>query len=306
MIRKLNRHLTWLEAFVASVETGSLEGAAQHLGVARSVVSEHLKALEQALTDGHPLLDRSPGRKMRLTARGERLYAAAQGPLHELDIGRLRDQAALEAHLRLGLNPTLSRLLLPELARSAAANGVKLEASFGGAHELVRQTQMRQLDLALGFTPLPQHEGVRTLSLLSLPFCVIAPAKSVFAKAHAKAKRLRVTDLEGHRFVDWLRDDPYGGANRARFEDAGVSVVEMGRGESFLHLFDLLRAYGACCITPDLQRLRPFPDDFRVWSLKEARPHVVEVVALGPEGGWTPEAEALLAPLRERLKTNRR
>ena len=46
MTRKLPRHLTWLVAFAAAVETGSLEGAAQHLGVARSVVSEHLKALE--------------------------------------------------------------------------------------------------------------------------------------------------------------------------------------------------------------------------------------------------------------------
>ena len=306
MTRKLQRHLTWLEAFVAAVETGSLEGAAQHLGVARSVVSEHLKALEQGLSDGAPLLERGPGRKLRLTARGERLYAAAQGSLHALDLKRLRDQAGLEAHLRLGLNPTLSMLLLPEMAQAAAAHGVKLEASFGGAHELVRQVQTRQLDLALGFTPLPPHEGVRTQSLLSLPFVVLAPAKSAFAKAKAGVPGLKVADLRDQPFVDWLRDDPYGGANRARFENAGVAVREMGRAESFLHLYDLLRAYGAAAIAPDLRRMAPLPEDLRVWPLRESRAQAVEVVALGPEGGWSPEAETLLAPLRKRLKTSRR
>lgn len=306
MTRKLPRHLTWLEAFVAAVETGSLEGAAQHLAVARSVVSEHLKALEQGLSDGAPLLERGPGRKLRLTARGERLYAAAQGPLHALDLKRLKDQAGLEAHLRLGLNPTLSMMLLPELAQAAGAHGIKLEASFGGAHDLVRQVQTRQLDLALGFTPLPPHEGVRTQSLLNLPFVVLAPAKSPFAKGRAASASLKVGDLQGHPFVDWLRDDPYGGANRARFENAGIIVKEMGRAESFLHLFDLLRAYGAAAIAPDLRRLAPFPADLQAWPLKEARPQVVEVVALGPEGGWSPEAELLLTPLRKRLKANRR
>ena len=270
------------------------------------MVSEHLKALEQGLTDGAPLLERGPGRKLRLTARGERLYAAAQGSLHALDLKRLRDQAGLEAHLRLGLNPTLSMLLLPEMAQAAAAHGVKLEASFGGAHELVRQVQTRQLDLALGFTPLPPHEGVRTLSLLTLPFVVLAPAKSAFAKAKAGVPGLKVADLRDQPFVDWLRDDPYGGANRARFENAGVAVKEMGRAESFLHLYDLLRAYGAAAIAPDLRRMAPLPADLRVWPLRESRTQAVEVVALGPEGGWSPEAETLLAPLRKRLKAHRR
>ena len=61
--RKLVRHLVWLESFTAAVEAGSLEGAAEHLGVARSVVSEHLRALEDALSGGEPLLARGPGRR---------------------------------------------------------------------------------------------------------------------------------------------------------------------------------------------------------------------------------------------------
>jgi DNA-binding transcriptional LysR family regulator len=304
MPRKLPRHLIWLEAFIAAVETGSLEGAARHLGVARSVVSDHLKALENALVEGHPLLERGPGRKLRLTARGERLYEAAQGPLHQLDPKRLRDHAGLEASLRLGLNPTLSSLLLPAIAQEAAAAGIKLEASFGGAHELVRQVQTRQLDLALGFTPLPTQEGVQARSLLSLPFVVLAAPGNPLMRS--KVTVLRVADLDGQTFVDWLRDDPYGGANRARFETAGISVKEAGRAESFLHLFELLRAYRACAIAPDLGRLSPFPEDLRTWPLKESKALPVEVVALLPSGTPSPETVRVLDSLRKRIRSKRR
>src|SRR5438309_2133366 len=99
--RKLPRHLTWLEAFVAAVETGSLEAAARHLGLVRSVVSEHLRALEEAVAEGQPLLERSPGRRLSLTAQGEKLYAAAHGPLHQLELRRLNDLASPDPSLRL-------------------------------------------------------------------------------------------------------------------------------------------------------------------------------------------------------------
>ena len=42
--RKLLRHLVWLESFTAAVEAGSIEAAAEHLGVARSVVSPLMPA----------------------------------------------------------------------------------------------------------------------------------------------------------------------------------------------------------------------------------------------------------------------
>ncbi len=296
--RKLPRHLTWLEAFVASVEAGSLEGAARHLGVARSVVSEHLKALEDTVADGRPLLERGPGRGLRLTPPGGRLYEAVHGPLHQLDLKRLRDFASPEPSLRLGLNPTLSTLVLPALAHELARRGLRVEASFGGAHELVRQVQTGQLDLALGFTPLPPHRGVAARSLALLPFVVLA---SPGCRLPAR-RPLRVADLGGARFVDWLRDDPYGGANNARFAAAGVGVREVARAESFLHLFDLLRAYKACAIAPDLRRLAPFPPDLLAAPLAEAEPQAVEVVALWSERGARTEVEAWVEFLAERVR----
>ena len=299
--RKLPRHLTWLEAFAAAVETGSLEGAAQHLGVARSVVSEHLKALEESLGGGEPLLERAPGKRLRLTARGERLYEAAEGPLHQLNLRRLRDLASPEPSLRLGLNPTLSDFLLAPLAAELAAKGVKLEASFGGAFELVRQVQTHQLDLALGFTPLPPHRGVENRTLLKLPFVVLAAPDAPLPK---KA-RLQVRDLAGAPFVDWLRDDPYGGANSARFAAAGIPSREVARVESFLHLFAVLRAYKACAIAPDLRRLGGFPKDLRVTPLVEPEPQLVEIVALFPAEGASREAGLALRRLARQMAARR-
>jgi DNA-binding transcriptional LysR family regulator len=304
--RKLPRHLVWLESFAAAVESGSLESAAEHLGVARSVVSEHIRALEETLADGQPLLERGPGRRLHLTSRGEKLYVGTQTPLHQLDLKRLRDLASTEASLRLGLNPTLSNVLLAGIAGDAAQAGIKLEIRFGGAFELVRHIQTRQLDLALNFTPLPPHRGTQTESLLRMPFVVIAGPQSELVQRSASRRGVHVSDLEGHAFVDWLRDDPYGGANSARFAAHGVTVREVARVESFLHLFDLLRAFRACAIAPDVRPMRPFPEDLAVWPLREESPQAVDVVALWPTGGASAEASLILQGLRQRLETKRR
>ncbi|ATB30201.1 LysR family transcriptional regulator [Melittangium boletus] len=305
--RKLPRHLVWLESFAAAVESGSLEGAAEHLGVARSVVSEHLRALEDALADGQPLLERGPGRRIQLTARGERLYEGTQTPLHQLDLKRLRDLASAEPSLRLGLNPTLSHFLLAGIAGDVARAHIKLEVSFGSTFELVRQVQTNQLDLAVDFTPLPPHRGVEAESLLHLPFVVLSGPDNPLASRHRGRRSLHVRDLSDQLFVDWQRDDPYGAANSARFTAHAVSVREVARVQSFLLLFDMLRAYQACAIAPDLRLLRSFPEDLCVWLLREETPQAVEVVALQSSGGVSSEAaQKVLAGLRQRLASKRR
>jgi DNA-binding transcriptional LysR family regulator len=305
--RKLPRHLIWLEAFAAAVEAGSLESAAEHMGVARSVVSEHIRALEEVLGDGEPLLERGPGRRLQLTPRGQRLYEGTQTPLHQLDLKRLRDLASTEASLRLGLNHTLSIMLLDDIARDVARSHIKLEVGFGGPFELVRELQTGQRDLVIGFSPLPPHRGVDAESLLGLPFVVLAGPDSPLASRVPAAKALHVGDLRDQPFVDWLRDDPYGGANSARFTSHGVTVREVARVESFLHLFDVLRAFGqACAIAPDLRPLRPFPPELHVWPLQEEDPQLIEVVALWRAGALSAEARQVLQGLRKRLGTKRR
>ncbi|HEY0097153.1 MAG TPA: LysR family transcriptional regulator, partial [Archangium sp.] len=77
--------------------------------------------------------------------------------------------------------------------------------------------------------------------------------------------------------------------------------------QSFLLLFDLLRAYHACAIAPDLRLLRSFPEDLCVWLLREEEPQAVEVVALRSSGGSSSEtAQLVLDGLRQRLASKRR
>jgi hypothetical protein len=79
----------------------------------------------------------------------------------------------------------------------------------------------------------------------------------------------------------------------------------VARVESFLQLYDFLRAFRACAIAPDLRRLQPFPSDIRAWSLREERPQTVSIVAMWPGGGLSTAAGALLAALRHRIRARR-
>lgn len=300
--RKLQRPLIWLETFVAIVETGSLDAAASHLGVARSVVSDHLRALEESLTDGAPLLERGPGVRVRLTSRGERVYGAVAAPIRELSPERLRFVAAEAPSLRVGMAPTLAGKLLESVAPHLAARGVKLEATFGDARDLVREIETGQLDLAFGFTPLPPHRAIVVEILLSLPFVVMAPAASALARRHRRRKALRVEQLAGEPFVDWAREDPYGHANAARFAEAGVTVREQARAENYLQLFPVLRAYGAFAIGPSVSMIGPVPDDIVTWRLEEDAPPTVDVVALLPNGKPRKEAQLALDLSRKVLR----
>jgi DNA-binding transcriptional LysR family regulator len=80
--RSLN--LNRLLVFTAVVEAGSLTGAAKRLGLTKTVVSSHLKKLEEEL--GVTLIGRTT-RRMRLTDIGRELHERTQGPLVELMAG---------------------------------------------------------------------------------------------------------------------------------------------------------------------------------------------------------------------------
>jgi DNA-binding transcriptional LysR family regulator len=77
-------NLNRLVVFAAVVEAGSLTGAAKRLGLTKTVVSSHLKKLEEEL--GVTLIGRTT-RRMRLTDIGRELHERTQGPLVELMAG---------------------------------------------------------------------------------------------------------------------------------------------------------------------------------------------------------------------------
>ena len=73
--------IDWLRSFVATVDAGSLSGAAAEVHRSQSAVSMQLQKLEAAV--GHRLLQRGP-RLLQLTAEGRTLlgYARQIGRAH--------------------------------------------------------------------------------------------------------------------------------------------------------------------------------------------------------------------------------
>ena len=133
-----------LAIFARIVDTGSIRGAARRLALSPSVVSHHLRALEESV--GAALLYRTT-RRLSLTPAGEQLAVEAQAMVAcaERGLDALRgDTAHLRGALRVTLPGFLAATRLPQdLAAYASAHPhVRLSFSF---------TEVRHDLLADGF-----------------------------------------------------------------------------------------------------------------------------------------------------------
>jgi LysR family transcriptional regulator (chromosome initiation inhibitor) len=112
-------------AFLAAIDSGSLEAAAQQLNITSSAVSQRISALEQDL--GTPLLIRS--RPCRPTAPGMRLLQfLRRRALLEAEFLAETDSDAVPVRVPLAVNnDTLATWLLPVLAPVLAAEQLLVE-----------------------------------------------------------------------------------------------------------------------------------------------------------------------------------
>jgi len=120
-----------LTAFVAIAERRSFAKAAAHLRLARSTLSQNLRALEERL--GVRLLNRTT-RSVSLTEAGERLLGRVGPALAELQTAgeAFKDvKRGATGTLRLVVQPPVASLLIgPTLARFLAQNpGIRLDVS---------------------------------------------------------------------------------------------------------------------------------------------------------------------------------
>ncbi len=82
----LRRDLHRIRCFVRVVETGSINRAARHLGIAQSALSRCVRELELSL--GKPLLERG-GRGSCMTQDGHRVYEAGRRMVRALESAEL-------------------------------------------------------------------------------------------------------------------------------------------------------------------------------------------------------------------------
>src|SRR5512139_679975 len=146
------RHLSLrqLEVLKAVAETGAMARAAQRLHMTGPAITQQVQQLEKVL--GVPAFDRI-GRRLRLTAAGDRVLAAANdvhtrlGVLaKEMDALRKRDDGTLH----LGILATATHILPPLLAEFRRRSpGIAVHMAVSTREELSRRVLDGDVDLAL-------------------------------------------------------------------------------------------------------------------------------------------------------------
>ena len=184
------------EAFVRTVELGSLTKAAQSLGSTQSRISHILNDLEEDY--GFRLMHRSRG-GIELTEAGRLLLPKMQAIVQkeqELSecVAEIRNADA--GTVRLGVFTSVAVHWLPGMIRSfqAAHPRAQLEMRSGDYHDV--EQWLREGSVDLGFITLPGPAGMRTIPLAEDPLVAILP------KGHRLARLPQIPTQE-------LGEDPF-------------------------------------------------------------------------------------------------
>ena len=184
------------EAFVRTVELGSLTKAAQSLGSTQSRISHILNDLEEDY--GFRLMHRSRG-GIELTEAGRLLLPKMQAIVQkeqELSecVAEIRNADA--GTVRLGVFTSVAVHWLPGMIRSfqAAHPRAQLEMRSGDYHDVEQWLRGGSVDL--GFITLPGPAGMRTIPLAEDPLVAILP------KGHRLARLSQIPTQE-------LGEDPF-------------------------------------------------------------------------------------------------
>jgi len=204
------------EAFVKTVELGSLTKAAEALGSTQSRISHILSDLEEEY--GVSLMIRSRG-GIALTEAGTLILPKMkeilqkERELQELvsDIG-----SADAGTVRLGAFTSVAVHWLPGMIRAfqEAHPRAELEMLNGDYHDM--EQWLREGDIDLGFVSLPAPRGVRAIPLAQDPLVAILP------RGHrlASMERIPIQELDRDPFISLLQSSSHD-IHRA-LDNAGV------------------------------------------------------------------------------------
>ena len=204
------------EAFVKTVELGSLTKAAETLGSTQSRISHILSDLEKEY--GLTLLHRSRGGvelteagamilpKMQAVLRKDQELQALVEDIHSADAGTVR----------LGAFTSVAVHWLPGMIRAfqEAHPRTELEMHNGDYHDM--EQWLQQGDVDLGFVTLPAPQGVQAIPLAQDPLVAILP------KGHRLSvlDRIPIQELDRDPFISLLQSSSHD-IHRA-LDNAGV------------------------------------------------------------------------------------
>lgn len=167
-----------LQSFVILAEELHFGKAALRLNIAQPALSQHIKALEQTLDI--PLFTRDK-RNVALTFEGQQLLEDARAALAHGK--KLRENAhslklGFKGQLKIGyvgssiLDPALMRLMRDYRQTTPAIDIVLEEHS---VHEQLRRLLNQQLDIAFVRSPVPQHDELEYLDIITRPLIAVLP-----------------------------------------------------------------------------------------------------------------------------------
>lgn len=184
------------EAFVRTVELGSLTKAAQSLGSTQSRISHIMNDLEEEY--GFRLMHRSRG-GIELTEAGRLLLPKMQAIVQKEQalndcVAEIRNADA--GTVRLGVFTSVAVHWLPGMIRAfqAAHPKAQLEMRSGDYHDV--EQWLREGSVDVGFITLPGPAGMQTIPLAEDPLVVILP------KGHRLAQLSQIPSSE-------LGEDPF-------------------------------------------------------------------------------------------------
>ncbi|MFV1878166.1 LysR substrate-binding domain-containing protein [Nioella sp.] len=207
-----------MAAFAATVEQGSIAGAARHLNIAASAVAAAVDQVEAEV--GAALLVRTRAKGIAPTEEGRVLAARFRALLEDCD-SVLEDAragaATLSGHLRIGYYAPVAPAFLPGLLipLQRANPGLEITLTDCSADEAQAALLAGRLDLIL-FAAAPARAGIVTRTLLDLPPYVLAPLGHPITRGGAT-----LADVAAHPLVllDRPVAEPY---VTALFRDRGL------------------------------------------------------------------------------------
>ena len=204
------------EAFVRTVELGSLTKAAQSLGSTQSRISHILSDLEAEY--GFSLLRRSRG-GIELTEAGRLVLPKMQEILSkEQALAECVDEIrnANAGTVRVGVFTSVAVHWLPGMIRSFQAEhpGAHLEMRNGDYHDV--DQWLREGSVDLGFVTLPAPAGMRTIPLAEDPLVAILPRDHRLARL----EQIPIEELGQDPFISLLQSSDHD-IHRA-LDNAGV------------------------------------------------------------------------------------
>ena len=283
------------EAFVKTVELGSLTKAAEALGSTQSRISHILSDLEQEY--GFTLLKRSRG-GIALTRAGAMVFPKMQeilGMDQELE-NLIEDIRGAEAGtLRLGVFTSVAVHWLPGMLRTFENHhpNVELKMFNGDYHDMEQWIQNKEIDV--GFVTLPCSGDVKTIPLYEDPLVAIFPKNHRLAAMSSVPPK----ELEQEPFISLLHSSSHD-IHRA-LDQAGIRPnIRFSTKDDYAILAMVQQGLGVS-IVPQLL----LKGNERDLEIRPLNPPVSRTIALAIPGGEAlPIVEAFIGTATEWLKKN--